>query len=227
MPRADAAEQVGARRHHRIARAGTIMALNESAVARAVFLDNDGTLVREVPCSVDPAQIELSPRAGPSLRALQDAGYRLIVVSNPPGVAPGRFSPNALCAVEARLDDLLVPYGVVITAYCWCPHHACARGGTRACACRKPRPGLLLGAASVHEVALEQSWMIGDTLDDVEAGARAGCRTILVDRGGERRWRGGRMRTPNAIVYDFADAASIILGGPRRARTAHTAAASP
>jgi phosphoglycolate phosphatase-like HAD superfamily hydrolase len=60
--------------------------------------------------------------------------------------------------------------------------------------------------------------MIGDILDDVEAGSRAGCRTILVDRGNETRWRAGKLRTPNAIVYQFTDAAALILDGSRGAR---------
>lgn len=194
------------------------MAVTDDSAARAVFLDKDGTLVHDVPYNVDPARVDLLPNVGPALRALQDAGYLLIVVSNQPGVALGRFASSALRAVESRLDELLAPYGVIITAYGWCPHHPNGRGSMLACTCRKPRPGLLLDAASVHDVALQRSWMIGDILDDVEAGSRAGCRTILVDRGGETRWRGGRLRTPNAIVYDIADAASIVLGRTRGAR---------
>ena len=201
------------------------MAVTADSTPRAVFLDKDGTLVHDVPYNVDPARIELLPNVGPALRTLQDAGYLLIVVSNQPGVALGHFASSALRAVESRLDELLAPYGVVITAYGWCPHHPNSRGTMLACTCRKPRPGLLLDAASVHDVELERSWMIGDILDDVEAGARAGCRTILVDRGGETRWRGGRLRTPNAIVYDIADAASIVLGGTRGARMAPARAA--
>jgi D-glycero-D-manno-heptose 1,7-bisphosphate phosphatase len=76
-------------------------------------------------------------------------------------------------------------------------------------------PGLLLDAAARHGIALERSWMIGDILDDVEAGMRAGCRTVLVDRGNETRWRAGKLRQPNFIVYAFADAVSFILDGAR------------
>ena len=142
-----------------------------------------------------------------------------------PGVAFARFRRTALAHVEARLDELLSAYGVIVTAYCWCPHHASGRSGALACTCRKPRPGLLLEAAKVHGIALDRSWMIGDILDDVEAGTRAGCKTILVDRGGETRWRGGRMRTPNAIVYDFADAASLVVDGTRVSQRADATAA--
>ena len=188
--------------------------------SRAIFIDKDGTLIHDVPYNVEPERIELLPRVGEGLRALQDAGYLLIVVSNQPGVAMGRFCAAALTRVEARIDELLQPYGVVISDYGWCVHSPARlrmRPGA-ACNCRKPRPGLLLDAVATHGVALGASWMIGDILDDVEAGARAGCRTLLVDRGNETRWRAGKLRTPDAIVYDFADAVSFILDGARSPR---------
>ena len=129
----------------------------------------------------------------------------------------GRFPASALRNVEARIDDLLAPFGAMIAGYGWCTHHPIGVRvrGVVACTCRKPRPGLLLDAAANHRISLAQSWMIGDILDDVEAGSRAGCGTILVDRGNETRWRAGRLRTPRAIVYDFADAVSLILNGGR------------
>ena len=188
--------------------------------ARAVFLDKDGTLVHDLPYNVDPSRIALLPGVGESLRRLQDAGFLLFVVSNQPGVALGRFPASALSGVEARIDELLADFGVVVGGYAWCTHAPAGvrSAGTLACTCRKPRPGLILDTAATHEVALERSWMIGDILDDVEAGNRAGCRTILVDRGNETRWRAGKLRTPNAIVYQFADAAAFILDGLRQAR---------
>jgi D-glycero-D-manno-heptose 1,7-bisphosphate phosphatase len=200
---------------------------DEPRSARAVFVDKDGTLVHDVPYNVDPGQIELLGGVGAALRRLQDAGYLLFVVSNQPGVALRRFPSSALAGVEARLDELLAPFGVIVSGYCWCPHApAGMRGaGMIACTCRKPRPGLLLDAATTHGIALDRSWMIGDILDDVEAGHRAGCRTILVDRGNETRWRAGRLRTPDAIVYQFADAAAIILEGTHSAAVGRPRAA--
>jgi len=200
------------------------MAMNASRIGRAVFLDKDGTLVHDVPYNVDPEQMALLPGVGSALRRLQDEGFLLFVVSNQPGVALGRFAAGALAVVEARLDELLAPHGVVISGYGWCTHHPAGvrSANMLACTCRKPRPGLLLDFAATHSIALDESWMICDILDDVEAGARAGCRTILVDRGSETRWRAGRLRTPNAIVYQFADAASIILEGSRGVREIST-----
>jgi D-glycero-D-manno-heptose 1,7-bisphosphate phosphatase len=208
-----------------VADAPEAMTIREPPRARAVFVDKDGTLVYPALHDADPDRVELLPRIGEGLRLLQDAGYLLVVVSNEPGVALGRFPAGALTRVEARIDELLAPYGVVITGYGWCTHHP---PGTRvlgavACACRKPRPGLLLEAAATQGIALDQSWMIGDLLDDVEAGIRAGCRAVLVDRGAETRWRTGRLRTPSAIVYDFADAAAFIIDGQRRTRVSQPA----
>jgi len=190
------------------------MAVTDIRLARAVFLDKDGTLVHDVPDNADPVRVELLPRVGEGLRRLQDAGFLLIVASNQPFVAMGLFAASALSRIETRIDELLTPFGVVIADYAWCTHHSpAAQRGTNAmpCACRKPNPGLLQDAAAAHGIELEASWMIGDILDDVEAGTRAGCRTVLVDRGNETRWRGGMHRTPHVIVYDFADAVSFIV----------------
>jgi len=178
---------------------------------RAVFLDKDGTLVRDVPYNVDPARIELMPGAPKALAAFAAAGFELVVVSNQSGVARGLFEESALAAVEQRLTELLAP--VRLAGFYWCPHHP---EGTRSryamdCLCRKPRPGLLLRAAAQHAIDLRASWFIGDILNDVEAGRRAGCRTILLDNGHESEWQLSPIRTPHITVADWATAASAIL----------------
>jgi D-glycero-D-manno-heptose 1,7-bisphosphate phosphatase len=191
----------------------------------AVFVDKDGTLVENVPFNVDPGKVRLLPGVLDGLQLLRDAGFRLFVVSNQAGVALGRFARDALGAVEARIDALLARGGVSVDAYAWCPHHP--RGTVAeyaaACACRKPQPGMLLDLAARHGLALDRSWMIGDILDDVEAGHRAGCRAVLVDRGGETEWRSGPGREPDARVERFDSAARAILSFGR-ARTRACAA---
>jgi D-glycero-D-manno-heptose 1,7-bisphosphate phosphatase len=202
------------------------MAVTDIRLERAVFVDKDGTLVHDVPYNADPARVGLLPHVGEGLRRLQDAGFLLIVASNQPGMAMGLFAASALSRIEARIDELLTPFGVVVADYAWCTHDSpAALRGTSAmpCACRKPKPGLLQHAAAAHGIDLEASWMVGDILDDVEAGTRAGCRTVLVDRGNETRWRGGIRRTPHVIVYDFADAVSFIVDGPHPARAPRAA----
>jgi D-glycero-D-manno-heptose 1,7-bisphosphate phosphatase len=178
---------------------------------RAIFVDKDGTLVEDVPYNVDPERIRLVDGARGALVVARRAGFAIVVASNQSGVARGRFELAALDAVEARIRDLVAP--VRIDAFVWCPHHI--EGSVRefavACECRKPAPGLLLGAARDLDLDLGASWMVGDILDDVEAGRRAGCRTVLVNGGGENEWRWSLDRVPDAIAPDLASAVDWIV----------------
>jgi histidinol phosphatase-like enzyme len=89
--------------------------------------------------------------------------------------------------------------------------HAAGPGPVPACLCRKPAPGLLRQAARAHGVDLRRSWMVGDILDDIEAGRRAGCRTVLLDVGNETVWRMSPLRTPHHRVTNWLDAAHAII----------------
>ncbi|HEX7045167.1 MAG TPA: HAD family hydrolase [Burkholderiales bacterium] len=186
---------------------------------KAVFLDKDGTLLENVPYNVDPERMRLVPGAGAALRRLYALGYALIVVSNQPGVALGYFDTHALRRVERRLRALFAAEQVPLAGFYFCPHHPAGRVARYAvvCRCRKPAPGLLLSAAAIHEVDTFRSWMIGDILDDIEAGVRARCRTVLVDNGGETEWRSGPQRQPGAIVPDLPAAARHIMDVERGA----------
>lgn len=190
------------------------------AVKRAVFLDKDGTLIENVPYNVDRTRIRLRPGAVDALLLLQGLGYELILVSNQPGVALGRFPPGALRAVEEHLNDLFLAHGFKLSACYWCPHHpeGTVPDYALTCTCRKPMPGLLQVAAAEHGLDLARSWLVGDILDDVEAGRRAGCRTVLLDVGNETEWKKGPLRTPDHVVPDLLSAAAAILQGERRAR---------
>lgn len=172
---------------------------------RAVFLDKDGTLVRNVPHNVDPQRVEFFPDAFAALRTLQALGFRIVLVSNQPGVALGLFGLAALHQLEWHLRSRLADEGVELTAAYWCPH-----AGHTDCLCRKPAPGLLIRAAHEHHLDLTMCWMIGDILDDVEAGQRAGCRGLLVDTGGETEWTPGLFREPHAIVKTLQQAADYV-----------------
>lgn len=180
---------------------------------RAVFLDKDGTLIVDVPFNVDPARIRLAPGAVEGLPALHAAGYRLAVISNQSGVARGLFPESALAAVEARLRELLAGLGVPLDGFYYCPHHpqGTVPGYAIACTCRKPAPGLIRAAARELGVDPARSWFVGDILDDVEAGRRAGCRAVLIANGNETEWRPGPGRRPHVVAADLADAARRIL----------------
>jgi D,D-heptose 1,7-bisphosphate phosphatase len=179
---------------------------------KAVFLDKDGTLVDDLPYNVEPRRITLSPGAGAALRLLSRLDYRLFVVTNQAGIAFGRFCEADMEPVADRLRDLLFREQLMLDGLYYCPHHP--DGNVPAyvhdCHCRKPMPGLLLKAAHEHGIDLRSSWMIGDILHDVEAGNRAGCRTVLLDNGNETEWRLGPRRIPTRMAPDLYTAAVMI-----------------
>ncbi len=179
----------------------------------AVFLDKDGTLIPDIPYNIDPDLITLSFGAEEALRSLHHSGFKLIVVSNQSGVARGLFLETALTFVEQKIRDLLNAIDVPLTGFYYCPHHPSGQIANYAiaCNCRKPNPGMILKAAEEHSVDLERSWMIGDILNDIEAGHRAGCKTILIDNGNETEWILSPQRLPDYKAADLIEAANQIL----------------
>lgn len=184
---------------------------------RAVFLDKDGTLVEDVPWNVDPALLRFTPHALPALQRLAAAGYLLFIVTNQSGLATGRFTHAQFSVLEAALlQRLRQQGGIEIAGVYVCPHAPAADGGT-SCDCRKPQPAMLTLAARAHGIDLARSWMVGDILNDVEAGRRAGCRTVLLDRGGETEWLLSPQRTPHHVCDDLGAAADVILAADHQA----------
>ncbi len=179
---------------------------------KAIFLDKDGTLINDLPYNVDPRRMILARGAAAGLRLFARLGYRLLVVSNQSGIARGYFGETALPAVQRRLADLMEASQARLDGFYYCPHHpdGVVPRYALACICRKPMPGMLLRAASEHGIELADSWMIGDILHDVEAGNRAGCKTILIDNGNETEWNVSALRKPDFIVADLHAAARLI-----------------
>jgi D-glycero-D-manno-heptose 1,7-bisphosphate phosphatase len=149
-----------------------------AAMRRAVFLDRDGTLNRP-PAPGDylrrADEVELLGGAAAAVALLARAGYLCVLASNQRGVALGLMSDEELASVDARLRGLLAAGGAELSRSYYCTH-----GSGEGCGCRKPEPGLLLRAANELEIELGASWMVGDTPTDLEAGVRAGCRTLRV-----------------------------------------------
>lgn len=179
----------------------------------AVLFDKDGTLLDDVPYNVDPALMRFAPGAADALAILAAHGFRLFVISNQSGVALGRFPYDALAAMETHLAHMFDECGVTLAGAYWCPHHpeGIVAPYARRCACRKPEPGLLLQAARDHAIDLRDSWFVGDILDDIEAGTRAGCRTVLIDNGHETLWEPGPARVPTLREPDLWRAALAII----------------
>ncbi len=152
----------------------------------ALFLDRDGVLIEEMEYLSDPERVKLIPGAAAAVLRANDAGWRVAVVSNQSGVARGLFPESALSLIHRVVAERLAEEaGAIIDGFYYCPHHPTAgQGNVRIdCDCRKPKPGMLMRAARELEIDLAKSWMIGDRLTDLQAGAAAGCRTILVRTG--------------------------------------------
>jgi D-glycero-D-manno-heptose 1,7-bisphosphate phosphatase len=183
----------------------------------AIFIDKDGTLVHDVPHNVDPDRIVLREGAVPALQRLQAEGYKLVLVSNQSGVAHGLFAETALKAVWMRIENLLAEHGVRLSAIHYCPHHPDGSVAAYAttCLCRKPQAGMLTHAAAEQHIDLCRSWMIGDILDDIEAGRRAGCRTALLDVGSETEWIRNSLRMPDVVAAGWDEAVEKIVAQPR------------
>lgn len=186
----------------------TICGLVEEALFpnKAVFLDRDGTLIANRHYGSDPNGIVLLDGVVEGLAALRRAGYKLLLVSNQSGVARGYFDEGAVARMHDRLQRMLDRYGAALDGLEYCPHHPEGVEPSYAveCSCRKPAPGMLRRAARKHGVNLSASWMVGDIEADVEAGRRAGARTVLV--GPETS-----LTPPDLRAEDFAEAVRHIL----------------
>lgn len=195
------------------------MALGAANAHAAVFLDKDGTLVEDVPFNVDPRMLRLTTGAETALARLARAGYVLVVVSNQSGVARGLFAEKELVPVYEKMVQLLERQSVPLAGFYYCPHHP--EGSVQAyaidCWCRKPKSGMILQAARDLRIDLRRSWLVGDILDDVEAGRRAGCSTVLLDNGHETEWVRSPLREPQGVAADLEAAASFILAFRARA----------
>ncbi|KQQ96599.1 HAD-IIIA family hydrolase [Massilia sp. Leaf139] len=182
---------------------------------KAIFFDTDGALVdrqQQEMAALAPRHIRLGSGAGPALRLLARLDYRFFAIGNHAGVAQGQLPEAAVQAVGHRLGDLLFRENLILDGFYYCPHdpQGTVAPYAVACHCRKPQPGLLLKASLEHAIDLRSSWMIGGLLHDVEAGNRAGCRTVLLDNGTETEWRLGPRRIPTRMAPDLYAAAVLI-----------------
>lgn len=166
---------------------GIVTAKNLSNKQKAVFLDRDGTINKEVMFLSDINDFELLPGAADAIKKINESGYLAIVVTNQPVIARGELTFDGLEKIHGRMETLLGMEGAYIDGLYFCPHHP--RSGFEGevkelkieCECRKPKPGMILKAAEDYNVDLKSSFMIGDTFRDVECGKAAGCKTVLVN----------------------------------------------
>jgi len=177
-----------------------------------VFLDRDGTLVRERAYLDDPDEVDLVPGVPEALRRLRGAGFVLVVTTNQSGIARGLYTEAQYRAVAARVEELLREEGVEVDATFFCPHHP---EFDRPCTCRKPAVGMHLEAIRTLGLRTETSWFVGDKVKDVLPARALGGRGILVRTGFGREEEAGGVPDGVRVVDDLLEGARVILGGDR------------
>ncbi len=170
---------------------GIVTGKNLKNKQKAIFLDRDGTLNRNVGFLRDVDQLELLPGTAEAVRKINQSGYLAIIITNQPVIARGEVSVEELDIIHNKLETLLGLEGAYIDGLYYCPHHPDKGFPGEVlslkidCNCRKPKPGLLLQASQDFNISLTDSWMIGDGKRDVMAGKNAGCKTILISSSDE------------------------------------------
>ncbi|MFX1316551.1 MAG: D-glycero-beta-D-manno-heptose 1,7-bisphosphate 7-phosphatase [Promethearchaeota archaeon] len=144
---------------------------------RAIFLDRDGVINKEVNYLSTPNRFEFIPGSIEALKILKQKGFLLIVITNQAGIARGLFSEETLNQIHKKMKRILKQNGVYLDDLFYCPHHPDFTG---VCDCRKPNPGMILEAQKKYNIDLQASFMVGDTLIDIETGKLVNCKTILV-----------------------------------------------
>ena len=184
-----------------------------------MFLDRDGVLIElaydpgdrsyESPLSLD--EIRLAEGAAEGVGAIKEAGWQVVVVSNQPVVAKAKVTEAEFMEMHDRVTLLLAEEGSAIDYWRYCFHHpeASVKALRGPCGCRKPKPGMILEAASDLGLDLQRSWVIGDSDTDVQAGRAAGCKTILVENPRSAHRRGGESY-PDRRAESLREAASLL-----------------
>ena len=167
-------------------KSGKIQGKNLRNKQKAIFLDRDGTINKYVGYLRTPEQFELLEGVGEAIRKINLFGYLAIVVTNQPVIARGEVTADGLQQIHNKMETMLGKEGAYLDGVYYCPHHPDKGFAGEVeelkivCECRKPKAGLLLQAAKDFNIDLSQSWMIGDSENDVLAGKNAGCKTALI-----------------------------------------------
>ena len=172
---------------------------------KAVFLDRDGTIARDVHYCHRVEDFEILPTVPQAIRLLNGHGFKVVVVTNQSGIARGYFTEETLLQIHRHMRQELAKYGAWVENTYYCPHHP-----DEGCECRKPMPGLLLKAVEELGIDLRCSFMVGDREMDIKAGKAAGCRTALIAADHNN---GREIATPpDYIAADLLRVAQWIVG---------------
>lgn len=194
---------------------------------KAIFLDRDDTLIEDPGYIDHPDQVKLLDGVAEALIELKAMGYELIVVSNQSAIARGIITEKVLAEIHERLKQRLAENGAFLDAIYYCPYHpdGVIPKYRKESDLRKPSPGMLLTAAKERDIDLSESWMVGDDDRDVEAGLRAGCKTILINRPSHQRQLEPGAAKPNYEGVNMREALNIIKKYHRSSGDVETQAA--
>lgn len=167
---------------------------------KVVFLDRDGTINIEKNYLYRPEDFEFIPGSAAGIKLLNDNGFKVVVVTNQAGVARGYYTEDDVNNLHDYIDECLRKYDAHIDMYIYCPHHPENGIGKYKCKClcRKPGTGMFSKAASVYDIDMEHSWMVGDNVGDMKAGEKFGLKTILVSTG-----YGEKVMSENRAPFDY------------------------
>lgn len=198
--------------------------MSQNRIKKAILFDRDGVVIKlrterglkEV--AIHPNEVELIDGAAEFIRSFKEQGWLTIIVSNQPDVAKGKTTLSELEATKQEMIKQLAYKGVVLDEIYYCLHHPNENKVVRKeylldCDCRKPKPGLLLQAAKDFGINLTNSWMIGDRFIDIQAGKRAGCKTILFKPAGSDpgNLKEGEVVDPDIVSSSFLEIYNQII----------------
>jgi D-glycero-D-manno-heptose 1,7-bisphosphate phosphatase len=181
-----------------------------------IFIDRDGTINEDIGYVSTPEQLSVYPWTAQAIRLINEAGVRVVVVTNQSGIARGFYTEDVLRAIHQRLIEELARQGARLDAVYYCPHHPRIGNPSyrRECDCRKPKPGMLQRAAREHGINLSRSWVIGDKSSDVNLAAAAGAHSALVLTGyglETSRNRESWPCEPDLVAENLLDAVNQII----------------
>jgi len=179
---------------------------------KAIFLDRDDTLIEDPGYLNSPEQVRLLDGVAEALIELKGLGYKLVVVTNQSAVARGIITEKVLGEIHNRLEQLLAEKNAFLDRIYYCPYHpdGAVAKYRKESEYRKPNPGMLLKASEEMDIDLGRSWCIGNNISDMEAGLRAGCKTILIDPPShQQRFEPGQPR-PDYKAVNIKEAVNII-----------------
>jgi histidinol-phosphate phosphatase family protein len=159
---------------------------------KAVFLDRDGTIARDVHYCRRPEDFELLPTVPEAIRLLNRNGFKVVVITNQSGIARGYFTEETLSQIHDKMRVELAEHGAWVDAIYYCPHHP-----DEGCSCRKPGTALFRKAAGEHDIDLQASYVVGDLQMDIDAGRALGATTVLVTTGPQFPGPSPQSQTPD------------------------------